>query len=182
MTRPTKPGIWVLSFYREAEQQGARLLLNLMNRLHDSETQQKLTRHLADETRHAWLITRRITELGGTPQDLGAFGYQSQLRLAIGLPHNIIDLLILTLVAEERALDRYTAEAKHPAIDAATREVFRAVSADEQWHITWIRNRLFALADERHIEEPQIVEKIASYKAAEQKIYTTLLAAEAALM
>ena len=140
--------IVVLSFYREAELHGSRLLLNLMNHLLDGETQTKLTRHVADETRHAWLLTRRIAELGGSPRDIGEAGYQRQLGRSVGLPRDVIDLLVLTLVAEERALERYTTQAEHPAVDAATREVFCAVSADERWHVAWVRERLFDLAYE----------------------------------
>jgi len=174
--------ILVLSFYREAELHGSKLLLNLMNHLRDGETQSKLARHIADETRHAWLLTRRIVELGGSPRNIGEAGYQRQLGRSIGLPRDVIDLLILTLVAEERALDRYTTQAEHPAVDAATRDVFRAVSADEGWHIAWIRERLFDLAEARSIEEQVISQKIARYKAAEELLYTALLGAEAALI
>lgn len=181
MTTQIENRILVLSFYREAELHGSRLLLNLMNHLRDGETQAKLTRHVADETRHAWLLTRRIAELGGSPRDIGQAGYQRQLRLGVGLPRDVVDLLALTLVAEERALERYTAQAEHPAVDAATREVLRAVSADERWHITWVRERLFDLACERHIDEPRILQKIACYKAAEEQLYAALLRAEAVL-
>jgi bacterioferritin (cytochrome b1) len=87
-----------------------------MNHLRDGETQSKLARHIADETRHAWLLTRRIVELGGSPRNIGEAGYQRQLGSSIGLPRDVIDLLALTLVAEERALDRYTTGAEHPAV------------------------------------------------------------------
>jgi len=85
-------------------------------------------------------------------------------------------------VAGERALDRYTTQAEHPAVDAATRDVFRAASADEGWHIAWIRERLFDLAEVRSIEEQVISQRIARYKAAEELLYTVLLGAEAALI
>ncbi len=182
MTTAIESKILVLSFYREAELYGSKLLLNMMNHLRDGETQAKLTRHIADETRHAWLLTRRIVELGGSPRDIGAAGYQRQLGRSVGLPRDVMDLLALTLVAEERALDRYTAQADNPAVDGATREIFRAVSADEGWHIAWVRERLFDLAYERSIEEQQIFQKLARYKAAEEHLYTALLSAEAALI
>lgn len=173
--------ILVLSFYREAELHGSRLLFNLMNHLRDGETQAKLTRHIADETRHAMLLTRRIVEMGGAPRDIGELSYQRQLGQRVGLPRDVIDLLALTLVAEERALDRYTTQAEHPAVDATTRDVFRAVSADEQWHISWIRERLYDLADERSLDEPQILRRIGRYKAAEEQLYASLLEIESSL-
>lgn len=181
MTTGIESEIIVLSFYRAAELHGARLLLNLMNHLRDGETQAKLTRHIADETRHAWLLTRRIAEVGGVPREVGADGYQRQLGRGIALPRDVIDLLALTLVAEERALARYTFQAEHPAVAAATREVFRAVSADEQWHIDWVRQRLFALSDQRSLDERKILQKVATYRAAEERVYAALLQAEAML-
>ena len=55
------------------------------------------------------------------------------------------------------------------------------MSADEQWHIAWVHERLFDLAYERNIDEPRIFQRIALYKAAEERLYVTLLGAEAAL-
>ena len=59
-TREFDQRIRVMSFYREAELHGARLLLVMHNHLRDPDSQIKLTRHLADETRHAFLWTKRI--------------------------------------------------------------------------------------------------------------------------
>ena len=59
--------IRLYSYYRDAELRGATLLLKLTMRVEDTESQIKLSRHLADETRHAWLWTKRITDLGHEP-------------------------------------------------------------------------------------------------------------------
>ena len=59
--------ILIFSFYRDAELRGARLLFNLLGHLKDADSQLKMSKHLADETRHAWLWTRRIADLGGAP-------------------------------------------------------------------------------------------------------------------
>ena len=59
--------ILIFSFYRDAELRGARLLFNLLGHLKDGDSQLKMAKHLADETRHAWLWTRRIADLGGAP-------------------------------------------------------------------------------------------------------------------
>jgi len=57
--------ILIFSFYRDAELRGARLLFNIIGHLKDGDSQLKMTKHLSDETRHAWLWTRRIADLGG---------------------------------------------------------------------------------------------------------------------
>src|SRR6266852_1536003 len=104
---PSEKLVLIFSFYRDAELRGARLLFNLLGHLKDADSQLKMSRHLADETRHAWLWTRRITELGGTPVSLPEDGYQKRLGKLAGDPRDIVDLLALTVVVEERAQNRY---------------------------------------------------------------------------
>src|SRR5579875_453640 len=123
---PSEKQILIFSFYRDAELRGARLLFNMFNHLQDADSQLKLSKHLADETRHAWLWTKRIADLGGSPVHVED-GYQKRLGLRIGIPKNIIDLLALTVVVEERAQSRYSAHAALPGVDAETLEVLKAV-------------------------------------------------------
>src|SRR6266581_5001339 len=102
----TEKQIVIFSFYRDAELRGARLLFNLLGHLKDADAQLKMSKHLADETRHAWLWTRRIADLGGAPVVIDD-GYQRRLGLRTGVPKDLIDLLALTVVVEERARSRY---------------------------------------------------------------------------
>ena len=60
--------VTLFSYYRDAELRGATLLLKLLQRMDDTDAQVKLTKHLEDEVRHAWLWTKRITDLGGMPE------------------------------------------------------------------------------------------------------------------
>ena len=78
-------------------------------RMDDSDTQPKLTKHLEDEGRHAWLWTKRITDLGSVPEKLDD-GYQR--RVGLGIPRTLEQLLALTIVIEERALARYLSHAR----------------------------------------------------------------------
>ena len=94
--------IRLYSYYRDAELRGATLLLKLTMRVEDTESQIKLSRHLADETRHAWLWTKRITDLGHEPIQVDD-GYQTRIGRAVGIPRSLIDLFALTVVVEERA-------------------------------------------------------------------------------
>ena len=139
--------ILIFSFYRDAELRGARLLFNLLGHMKDGDSQLKMAKHLADETRHAWLWTRRIADLGGTPLML-ADGYQRRLGLRIGVPKTVIELLALTVVVEERAQSRYMAHAALPNVDDETREVLKAVTEDETWHLSWIEKKMREIAKE----------------------------------
>ena len=117
--------ILIFSFYRDAELRGARLLFNIIGHLKDGDSQLKMTKHLSDETRHAWLWTRRIADLGGTPVFVPD-GYQRRLGMRIGVPRGIVEVLGLTVVVEERAQSRYMAHAALPNVDEDTLEVLKA--------------------------------------------------------
>ena len=172
--------ILIFSFYRDAELRGARLLFNLLGHLKDSDAQVKMTKHLADETRHAWLWTKRIADLGGTPIPIED-GYQRRLGLRTGVPKTILDLLALTVVVEERAQRRYMAHAALPDVDDTTRQLLKDVTEDENWHLAWIEKKLREIAvaegSEEHAERA-----LERYREIDREVWATLAADEATLM
>ncbi len=172
--------IVIFSFYRDAELRGARLLFNLLGHIKDPDAQLKMSKHLADETRHAWLWTKRIADLGGSPVGVDD-GYQRRLGLRTGVPKNIIDLLALTVVVEERAQSRYTAHAALPGVDAETLNVLKAVTEDENWHLSWIEKKMREIAREMG-DEKRADEALERYRAIDREVYATLAADEAQLM
>jgi bacterioferritin (cytochrome b1) len=172
--------ILIFSFYRDAELRGARLLFNIIGHLKDADSQLKMTKHLSDETRHAWLWTRRISELGGTPVFVPD-GYQRRLGMRIGVPRGIVEVLGLTVVVEERAQSRYLAHAALPNVDEATLEVLKAVSEDETWHLSWIEKKMREVAREEG-SESKADEILKKYRAIDREVYATLAADEAALL
>jgi bacterioferritin (cytochrome b1) len=171
--------VMIFSFYRDAELRGARLLFNLIGHLKDGDSQLKMSKHLADETRHAWLWTRRIADLGASPV-LVADGYQRRLGMRTGVPKTIVELLGLTVVVEERAQSRYMAHAALPNVDRDTLEVLKAVSEDESWHLSWIEKKM------REVAGPQgnghADEILNRYREIDREVYATLAADEAELM
>jgi bacterioferritin (cytochrome b1) len=177
---PSEKQILIFSYYRDAELRGARLLFNMFGHLQDADSQLKLSKHLADETRHAWLWTRRIADLGGAPLML-ADGYQRRLGTRLGIAKGIVELLGLTVVVEERAQSRYMAHAALPNVDQETREVLKAVTEDETWHLSWIEKKMREIAREngREAEADNILSR---YRAIDREVYATLAADEAALM
>lgn len=172
--------VWIFSFYRDAELRGARLLFNLLHHLKDSESQLKMSRHLADETRHAWLWTKRIADLGAAPKIVDD-GYQRRLGLRAGVPKDLIDLLALTVVVEERARSRYMQHAQMPNVDPETLAVLNAVTEDESWHLSWIERQMREIAREQG--DPERAERaLERYRAIDREVYATLAADEALLM
>src|SRR5271167_922315 len=179
-TREFDQRIRVMSFYREAELHGARLLLVMHNHLRDPDSQIKLTRHLADEARHAFLWTKRISDMGGTPHNI-TDGYQHRLGLRFGVPKDTIDLLALTSVAESRALERYRSHAQQEGVDDNTLEVLKAVSADEKWHLAWVDAKIIEIA-ERRGDKGWATRALEKLRAIEREVYATFVAEEAELM
>jgi rubrerythrin len=135
----------LLSYYRDAELRGATLLLHMAAHEDDPWAQASLTRHVADEARHAWLITQRIAALGAAPEAVDD-GYQKRMGRAAGVPRTLLDLYAVTLVAEERARARYVSHLGSGIADAETAALLRTISADEVWHLQWVRRRLDSFA------------------------------------
>ena len=135
------------SYYRDGEIHGSGLLYRLLKWWKDPEAQIMLSEHLADETRHAWLWTQRIKEIGAEPVQI-ADGYQTRLSKKTGMVRKLVDLLALTVVVEQRALRRYSEHLKRDGVPERTREVLEAVTKDEGWHIDWIRQKGRQLAEQ----------------------------------
>ena len=177
---PSEKLIAIFSYYRDAELRGARLLFNLIGHLKDADSQLKMTKHLADETRHAWLWTRRIADLGSSPIEVPD-GYQRRLGLKAGVPRGIVELLGLTVVVEERAQSRYMAHAALPNVDDQTREVLKGVTEDETWHLSWIEKKMREIARQSG-QESEADAILMRYREIDREVYATLAADEAALM
>jgi bacterioferritin (cytochrome b1) len=179
-TRKFNRLLTVMSFYREAELHGARLLLVMHHHLRDPDSQIKLTRHLADETRHALLWTKRITDMGGAPIAI-TNGYQHRLGLRFGVPKDTIDLLALTSVAESRALERYRSHAQQEDVDDYTLEILNAVSVDEKWHLAWVDAKIHEIAKNRG-DEGRALRALEKVRAIEREVYATFVVEEAELV
>ena len=169
--------ILMLNYYRDAELRGANLLFRLMSHLDDPDSQVKLSLHLADETRHAWLWTKRITDLGGDPAKV-ADGYQTRIGLRV-VPRNLIDILALTVVVEERSYQRYMEHARRPNVDPETLALLGEVTKDEKWHIAWIKGKLeeMAAADGGAQRMDEALER---YRQIDEQVYAELQAKERA--
>lgn len=136
--------VLLFNYYRDAELRGADLILRLINHAENQNIQEKLARHLADATQHAWLWTERIRALGGAPLRIEN-GYHRRLRRKAGLPSNFLDLLALTCAVSERAHARYTEHAGRDDVAPETLAVLREMQTDEKAHLAWITDKLAEL-------------------------------------
>lgn len=168
--------IQLFSYYRDAELRGATLLLKLTSRVEDPESQVKLSRHLADETRHAWLWTKRITDLGYEPVHVED-GYQTRIGRAVGIPRSLIDLFALTVVVEERAQRRYLEHARRTDVDAETLDILHEVTKDEKWHIGWINDELHGMA-RANGGESALRDTLYRYRDIDKQVVADLVAKE----
>lgn len=176
---PIEREILIYSYYRDAELRGANLLFRMLRLVDDDDARVQLTEHLADETRHAWLWTERIRELGGTPVPIHD-GYQVRIGKRVGVPRRLVDLFALTVVVEQRALRRYREHSKRPATPPRTLEVLEAVTRDEGWHIDWVRRKGRELA-ERSGEPRRMEEAMDRFRAIDRAVMDELEAFEASL-
>lgn len=164
----------LFSYYRDAELRGAGLLFKLIQRMGDPDSQVKLSFHLADETRHASLWTKRITEMGAVPVAVDD-GYQTRIGRVLGIPKSLIDLLALTVIVEQRAASRYAAHARRPDVDPATREVLREVTQDEKWHVSWMERKMYEIAADA---ADQARSRLAQYAAIDRAVVGEMEAME----
>jgi ferritin-like protein len=168
----TTSEVQLYSYYRDAELRGSNLLYRLLRILPDGQSQIALSQHLADETRHAWLWTQRIQELGATPLPVED-GYQVRLGKRAGLPRHPVDLLALTVVVEQRALRRYHEHLKREGVPERTLEVLRSVTQDEGWHIDWIRTKAREIAEAQG--EPERFDRaLARFRAIDREVWAEL--------
>ncbi len=176
---PEDVEVLIYSYYRDAEMHGSNLLLRLMRVLKDPQSQVNLTRHLADEARHAWIWTRRIRELGRAPISVND-GYQVRMGRRAGMTRDPLNLLALTYVAENRAVARYEEHLKRPDVADETGEVLRVVTGDEFWHIKWVHEKALELAEEAGGRE-LADQAIARYQEIDRAVLAELAEFEEAL-
>ena len=169
MTPDRESLVRIFSYYRDAEIRGAALLMKMMMRERDPEAQVLFSRHVDDETRHAWLWTKRIKDEGALPVEVPD-GYQRRLGKALGIPTTLVDLFALTVIVEERSVKRYIEHSKSPICDPKTLEVLREVTKDERWHISWMEEWLMKLA-RAESKEDHVSRTLERYRLVEQEVF-----------
>ena len=128
---------WRLNWYRQSELEGALLLGRMIRHATDPYLVGRLTRHSADEARHAWLWARTIERLD-LPTVQIRRSYQSFYLDEISAPRGLADVLALTHVFEHRVDRHFTSELTQPGLPAAVRRTLSVLIREEQGHLDWI--------------------------------------------
>ena len=164
--------LWVLSYYRTSEINGALFFGRLARTLKPSPIQHDLTKHFADESQHAWYWTDCLDRLGKRPIKLSE-GYQDQYLEAAGLPVNLMEVLAITLVFERRVINQYAKHLAIPDVIPEVKETIDRIMLDERWHVQWVRDALEGMEDK--FGKETIAETLRRYKEADREVYARTL-------
>jgi len=132
---------WKLNWYRQSELEGALLLGRMVRVADDSSLVLPLTRHCADEARHACLWAECVEELG-LPVVRIFRSYQSFYTEHGGVPTSIAEALALTHVFEKRVWRRFQQELNEPGLPLPLTACLRTLLHDEKQHLDWVRQWL----------------------------------------
>lgn len=128
---------WLLNWYRQSELEGALLLGRMVRMTDDPYVIGELTRHAADEARHAWLWQRTIVRLN-LPAVRILRSYQSFYVVEGVMPQRLGEVLALTHVFERRVDTEFTEQIRRGDFPDAANRTFEALLRDEQRHLSWI--------------------------------------------
>jgi len=165
--------LFILSYYRTSEINGSLFFGRLARALKPSPIQHDLTKHFADEAQHAWYWSSCIDRLGARPIKL-ATGYQDQYLEAVGLPLNLMEVLAITLVFEQRVIHQYSRHLKLPDLHPDIADTFSRIMEDEKWHLQWVREALVGMED--RFGKDHIKATLDRNRAADRDIYAKTLA------
>lgn len=164
---------WLLSYYRISEIGGALFFGQIARSLKPSPIQCDLTRHFADEAQHARYWTDCLAQLSAEPLKLDQT-YQNQYLAATGMPTNLMEILALTQVFENRVVTQYNLHAGSPALPAPVSDTLDRIMDDEKWHLQWIRQALQDMEPE--FGRDQIRATLKRFTEADREVYAQTLA------
>ncbi|BFU44886.1 ferritin-like domain-containing protein [Krasilnikovia sp. MM14-A1004] len=167
---------WLLSFYRISELSGALFFGRLARAQRPGPVHSDLTRHFADEAQHARYWTDCLEQLGEKPQPLGA-AYQDQYLAATGLPANLMEVLAITSVFEQRVMRQYARHLTVPDQHPLVTQTLRKIMEDERWHVKWVREELIAMEPE--YGKDHIAATLRRMTEADEAVYAATLAEHA---
>jgi len=142
---PTDRELWLLNFFRNSELHGALLMGRLARSLSDTELLKNITRHCATEAHHAALLTEVIADLGGEVNPKTGT-IQEQYSREGGVPKELVDLLVLSEVLENRVLSAYREQLDSAGLHPKVRVVLEEILREEEEHgageNTWLEQTL----------------------------------------
>jgi len=157
---------WRLNWYRQSELEQALLLGQIVHLADDAYLIGRLTKHCADEARHARLWERTLLRLDLPPIRI-IKSYQSFFVNYVNAPGSIAEVLAFTHVVEARARRQFVDDAARPGLPQPVRRTLAALIRDEQEHLDWVAGWLSAQSAAGVLLD--------SYKRADEEVYRYLL-------
>ncbi len=173
MTTLSENDLWLLSFYRSSEINGALFFGRVARTLRGGPLQADVTHHFADEANHAKYWTRCIEDLGYNAEKLSG-AYQDQYLEAVGLPANLMEVMAITQVFEKRVIGQYHRHLRAPDTHPRVRQTIETIMEDERWHVKYVRDALQEMADK--YGQQLIDDTLARFTAADEEVYAKTLA------
>lgn len=145
----TERELWLLNFYRNSELHGALLMGRLARTLSDDRLLLHATEHCATEARHAAMLTKLITSVGGR-LDTSVAPVQLYYSETGGIPKALADLLVLSETLEHRVLATYREHLARTDVQTDVRQTLTAIVEEMQaehgdQHAGWIETALQTL-------------------------------------
>lgn len=156
---------WKLNWYRQSELEGALLLGRVIRAAEDPALVLALTRHCADEARHALLWAETIAELG-LPTVRIFRSYQSFYGKHGATPASLPEVLALTHVFERRVWRQFQQDLSLPSLPAAVGAAIEQLLTDERQHLDWVAEWLRG--------RPEGADLLARYQTIDAEVYTEL--------
>ncbi len=150
--RPNGTGA-LLNLVRASEVRGAADLTCLADVIADEELRMDVTRHAADEARHAYLLVRRMQEIGFAPSRLPTAVDRTEAVVAqcrgrdvkqvwaergTFADEEVLELLVAATIAERDALPKLEANHDVLARDPQTQAVIGSILRDEHRHVAYL--------------------------------------------
>jgi len=164
--------LWILSYYRVSEIDGALFFGRIARTLGPGPIQIDLTKHFSDEARHAWYWTECIHELGKEPLRLDT-AYQDRYAVEAGIPVNLMEVLAVTQVFEQRVIHQYARHQRVPNLHPVVHATLEKIMKDETWHLEWVRKALRVMEEDYGKEAVKAA--IDRYREADGRIYAAVL-------
>ena len=168
----TENELWLLSYYRTSEINGA-VFFGRVARIVRGPLQVDVTHHFADEASHAALWTKCIQDLDRLPIRQGR-AYQDQYLEAVGVPANLMEVMAITQVFEKRVIGTYRQHLRSPGVHPAIRQTIERIMLDERWHVQYVRDALYEMKSRYGAEE--IERTLDRYTLADAEVYAKTLA------
>lgn len=170
--RITENELWVMSFYRTSEVNGA-LFFGSVAKSIKGPLVVDVTHHFSDEANHARWWTECIADLDHLPIRPPR-AYQDRYLDAVGVPANLMEVMAITLVFEKRVISQYRNHLRNTGIHPAIAATINKIMVDERWHVAYVRAALDDMKERYGADE--IDNTLALFTAADQEVYADTLA------